>query len=1451
MLNSGRPALKREMLWCAALVWCSNHVLAAAGLSSGDGAWPPLSVGQNQPSEYGFPPRAFFYHVCGAQYCDAFGGTGPSRQPTSDMYEARQYPLSVFVANASDSASDGSEERLPLALYTKVSPPGSPPARSGGRMVLLYSPQLNEFVSFIFGGTAADGTPDNSAYYYRYDEELWIYAAPPADVNQQPPPLTMFAMVSLGGSNFTVFFGASSTLGLVNSVFEGVLDASTMLLTQFRRMQPISSSILPAPRVSPCCVASLARRVTVCFGGADGFNLLNDTWWYDHDAVTWTLLPYDAAYGAPSPRFDAMCTYRSNTDEMILLGGFKDSSRTPVADNTLFSFRFATRRWYASMVLPSQIAQRGGGALYFTNNETVMEVLGGQSATGVLGDRWALSASELNSVFDDEADGGTASTSNEKYAAESIKVEKSTFVGNPSAVKIESDSLVPEARQFHSSAQLGQGMLVAFGKGTQLYSSAYYCLASVTPDPANECTWFSIVSPSGSTPAARFGASACAQGNVVYFFGGFLSLDKATMANDLWALTVNFSSINHTSHTITAYWNQITAASGADAAAASYVGIGKEPLKVVANRAYHQCILSQNQLAVVGGLVGTQYGVSNDISAFDLQRQVWYTVTVTPPFAPRAGFSLHWNGTAAVIVGGYTITGTGQQVLRDAFLIVPDRTTPYAVLTYVLNLDYPILRAFGATAGSGNTFLLCGGAIYVTQQLSVGPPMEVICMSVAVRGLSGSVYAYQMTRLNSNMQPVEAAGIGGSAAFIGDAYVYFGGSLVENQIEREYTFFDTTQTFVLTSLLCSLEAVQAAQADGSGQQLAELSCFLCGAGSVNPTAAAQQASDAGASCTFAPPGHFVTSTNMSLTPCSLGRASSASGASSSDACELCPEGSFANTTGSSVCRQCPVNYTCPLGAVAPRSSGFIVSTASEVQPPIMAEGETPPIIFLAAGVMVFTLLVFLGVVSYVSYRVRRTRRDYFFNEGATLVCRQAYQNYKRSHFGLDLERLTLALQDLGVTHLPEDFLRKVLAENDQDGAAHVTFPSFQEVVIAFIEKGLLRPFPGTGEDTNPGKSVTGIRRTFASFRFKDLDSYDTDHALGVEGEAIRIHSTVSGGVTRVCFNILAIGVALALIGQFVYTNISETRSTTPSVGMDDSGPIAAREIRIDVTASGGVQTASECSLSPSGVSGACAKNTGFSALSSGTAVVSNFTQLCEYRVETLSCTIHLIMNDASLTFGQALTISAGFGWSVYAQQLSVNVSSTTGVDDDVSQSSLVYAAESPADVFRGYPASTFTFPVLPTSFETVDNVVVQSSKSSSGYHVLLGVATGGNLIDATQVTQYFGVPVTIVFEVDSNVLSVKRLPKATLLDFLSQMLGSITGMGGILVTLMKMYDSKFISSRHDKLRVELEEAVLTGVGGDALELRRRESQHCKPGHAAGLDEELISMNRVQVDVATS
>lgn len=206
---------------------------------------------------------------------------------------------------------------------------------------------------------------------------------------------------------------------------------------------------------------------------------------------------------------------------------------------------------------------------------------------------------------------------------------------------------------------------------------------------------------------------------------------------------------------------------------------------------------------------------------------------------------------------------------------------------------------------------------------------------------------------------------------------------------------------------------------------------------------------------------------------------------------------------------------------------------------------------------------------------------------------------------------------------------------------------------------------------------------------------------------------------------------------------------------------------------------------------------------------------CAYSAVARMCTVELVCVGCSFELGSELSVAFLFGGEIFASSLSVSVSTSTGVEDDVSSITSTFHPSNNNFVLRGYPETSLTVEWVPTQYVTVNNLVEQRDVTSTGFHVSSGSATVGNAVDQISISRYRSVPLRLNIVVDNTVLSVTRKPKTTFLDFLSQMLGSIGGISGVLVFFMQRIDAVKVDRRHDNRRDALEEeAALTLADGD-------------------------------------
>lgn len=1234
-----------------------------------------------------------------------------------------------------------SSQTLPMFPYT---PDQLPPPRSGGALVPLG--MYGDWEYFLLaGGLLSD--------HETLAPDCWLFSANTYEGSYTWTPFTTvspavfdpFVEASLvypgpavGSFDWNeyrtvyAFFGATSTSGVTNAVRAIQVGIFSNTITQIHLVDV--SGDPPAARTSASCGYSPLANTTVCFGGLDSDQVFNDTWIFDHTTLSWSeITPLNGE--SPFATYGALSAYSPTLDALILLGGLtsNDSNTAVVFQKTFWIFSFETLEWKRGSPVSSDV-EVGFGALLLSQYEysphyDTMFIVAGISSSGVTSR--VLYAKEYSVVIND------------------TQSEMSFYT-------IQDDTLTPDARQLHCSASSAGYFIMGFGINTVPLNSVFMYVNS---------KWIRIQPASELSPSPRFSACSVSVGTSVYFFGGFTSADKKQMSDELWMLTLNASAINYGEKKLKdSNWTKLASAS--------------------MPRAAHSCYYSSPYFVVVGGVVGDPNSYSNSIAVFDLRIQEWISVETVNgadprkavPLTPRAGHSLYVdaNGTA-FIHGGAMLNDNRVTILSDMIKILPIAVLPAGatLLVETTSVSYTpaFRRAYAAAAGSASNLLICGGMTTAAGDLLLTSSKSSECNIISLaRGLA---VPFKLVPDDTNYRVWYIFGGVGATLFTdGSSITIYGGTAALGSTARPSMLGSVLLEMTFKDNLCQ----------GNSSMLA---CWACAPGSVM--------SDEYQDCIRVPPGYY-SSDGFNQFPCPAGRYYGFYGAVSVEYCLLCPTGTFAPNSGSRSCMKCPSGAFCPMGSVTPNQTTTEAVSVSQ-QPALFEPGVIPPKVMVAAALAVSLGLLITLFLVYAAHVARKRRRQKFFNEGSDELLLPLYTSLRRPHFGLDLKAFLEAVAALGVPNLPSELAARLIAENDNDGCGFLTFTTFKEALIYLIQNRLMKPFPGTkaANDLSLRANSHFVLNWLAEFDLKSFDAYDQDHALAIEGEARRVQTTVSGGVTRLVFYCVAVAATIALTGQFIFSNVTETRSTLPAVQFDNA--FLVKSFTVAVAARGVPSSMSEDCISQE-------KTFCSTKVNKSTSGSSTFTNT----YADGACTVTFQCNDCIMNLDSVVSVNFSFGGDIFASQLHVRVSSSTGVVDDVSVVDDIFSPQNNDFVFRGHPSTIAHFDALPTTFSTVNNIFQQQQFTRTGFHVTTTTTSLGNAVDEASLSRYRTVPVEIVFSVGNSVLSVSRLPTSTFVDFLSQMLGSIGGLGGILVTIMQIFDSKKIGRRHEKRRKELEEA---------------------------------------------
>ncbi|UCE10638.1 MAG: hypothetical protein JSW61_01540, partial [Candidatus Thorarchaeota archaeon] len=149
-----------------------------------------------------------------------------------------------------------------------------------------------------------------------------------------------------------------------------LLFSSAMCFHSFP-LEPVSAlqdNDGPGLREGPCMAYDPINSVTVLFGGDEA---IDDTWFYDYAANTWT----EHSGFSPPGRITAGMVYCSETDEMIMYGG--------LGDTRTWSFNCETRTW-SRVTTSGDPGPHHSAAMAYDPVENVIVLFGGVSSSAMI-----------------------------------------------------------------------------------------------------------------------------------------------------------------------------------------------------------------------------------------------------------------------------------------------------------------------------------------------------------------------------------------------------------------------------------------------------------------------------------------------------------------------------------------------------------------------------------------------------------------------------------------------------------------------------------------------------------------------------------------------------------------------------------------------------------------------------------------------------------------------------------------------------------------------------------------------------------------------------------------------------------------------------------------------------------------------------------------------------------
>jgi hypothetical protein len=222
----------------------------------------------------------------------------------------------VVLLGASLLASTSRTAAIALPGYTPIWEDMNPTTEPSPRInsPLSYDSTVDRIILFS-GWYQPDGGINayNDTWTYDYNTNTWTNRSP----SIQPPRRAAHGLAYDSESDRTILFSGwenGSDTTLVHWVDTWAYDYSANTWTN---MNPI---VTPTGKLAPGMTYDSESDRIILFGGLhDGAIFSDETWAYDFNANNWTqMIPSPQ----PSARFDSQMTYDSESDRVIMAGGY-------------------------------------------------------------------------------------------------------------------------------------------------------------------------------------------------------------------------------------------------------------------------------------------------------------------------------------------------------------------------------------------------------------------------------------------------------------------------------------------------------------------------------------------------------------------------------------------------------------------------------------------------------------------------------------------------------------------------------------------------------------------------------------------------------------------------------------------------------------------------------------------------------------------------------------------------------------------------------------------------------------------------------------------------------------------------------------------------------------------------------------------------------------------------
>jgi len=185
--------------------------------------------------------------------------------------------------------------------WKNMNPMLKPPPRAETRMAYDYSAGA----IVLFGGSNSSAM--NDTWTYESMSNRWTNRIPMVS----PSPRLGHHLAYDVKHDLVILFGGGDDISMKNDTWAYDLHTNV-----WKEMKP---AVSPPPRAYGGMVFDDSIGQAVLFGGTNRTALLGDTWTYDIDTNTWTLMDTPLS---PSARWRPSMTIDSTRDEILLLGGY-------------------------------------------------------------------------------------------------------------------------------------------------------------------------------------------------------------------------------------------------------------------------------------------------------------------------------------------------------------------------------------------------------------------------------------------------------------------------------------------------------------------------------------------------------------------------------------------------------------------------------------------------------------------------------------------------------------------------------------------------------------------------------------------------------------------------------------------------------------------------------------------------------------------------------------------------------------------------------------------------------------------------------------------------------------------------------------------------------------------------------------------------------------------------